>query len=564
MVKLHAGPMEIAHLLHSCINSSRTVGLIGGLLIACSATPNSEQEQAVARQAITGPATVCDTTNMCTLSWTVPANVPPKELAIASSSVARVNDGASVVSYDNVTTPVVAGVGTYGGYSNRMGVLSSIGHLFATAAVELADRSIVMGTIKYANTISIGNNVVIAADLNGVSAIPTKTISLGTTQWPSNYTDAQIDASGQASKTARNQNGQYYEYYPSIKVEANGSLTLNPGNSTYTDFFTDALDIESHAKLIINTANNKFVRLFINSTAQPLIHGQVLEDQGSNVDLTKNPVRSLLAYFGTSPVMIEDQFNGLYVAPNADLGIQGWANNNQLTHRGAFFAHYVELHQNSILKAGFNPALVWNPNDPLQTQTAPQETLQKYVAHLGFLDGSDCNSWPQALTPSNYVNALITNLGDNAADVAWLNSQMTSQGISQITAIGSPRELIVTSYAEPSSVDLQPSRRWVAIDSDANAAYDLSFQRLCTLDDLKNDRCSTKGKQISAVIAGGATTKTYELLGLTAPRERSPSNYATFSDSPKSVLLVAPKVHFQPPAGSEDPNRVDLNVNLIV
>jgi hypothetical protein len=482
---------------------------------------------------------LCDEDGLCSFAVPIPQNVDFWDIAVAAAGETRINDRAWVYADASRPLTVISSIQSDGGYV-RIGADATVGHVIGSGEVVLEDRSTAVGNV-YATTHTVRNSVDLGGSLLPFTDIPWATSTLLQVSWPTT-TQPQIELGpGQPAPTL----------YPDAvcgKLKINGGATFpitQPG-----DYFFRSLDIESGGRLLVDVGSGT-VRLFVEG--EIILNGQVEEvlDPGQSPATT----RVLLASLSTQGVPLNDNFDGVVLAPAGKITARGWLDSTGWRYyRGAFFGKEVELHQGGVLLAANNPDF-WTLEPP--PEPVDDDSTVRDVPTLGFLDGTNCEHWPVQVRPTYYLPGLI-DLSDDpntVADADWLNDQLVRMGYDSFTEIGSPRRLEFRYYLEPSE-DGDAGLHWVIADPDARKAYDISYARLCTGYDVRDSKCTSTTRSLHSASGDEA----YIVLGRTEPRQR----YPLLAEEWRGVLVTAPEVSVPSMPELSTPDRIELDVSLII
>jgi len=541
------------------------------LLVSCGMEDMSGADGAlgVAKQAITYPSfgTSCTSTGACSVAIINTQGIPETQFVFAAPDFVHVNDRASVNSVSGVT-PVAASGGDWA----RIGVDTTVGHFLSpNKYLQVGNTNWSGAARKLYGDLYSGGSATDPSLLNYLAqskiGFSNKLIEPATDTrqprmesnviwsfaWPTTVLPSPI---------VQNKSGTYYLTSGLAAANAYSDITINSGQTltlTAGTYFINSLTVNSGGNLNADTSQG-VVRLAVGGSYINL-NGPVVETLRKNTTGAAEPSRFLLAYVGSATnVNANRGIQGVLVAPDAAISLWG--------ARGAAFGNSVEVHQEIKVVSGFSSELLQNPGTTPQPNHMADDNTIRFVPGLGYLDGRTCDHWPLDLQPATYVSAMNA---DATADAKTATQKIitelqrvTGNTNPVVTAFGSMKELVITSYSEYSAATSGLERRYVVVDPETKRGYDISYVRLCRqTEDLNSDSCSYR--QLPVSINGAAVT--VEIYGRTTPDDRVSST----DESYKSVELIAPTVRVEPPLDlprlygrTHAGNRIELDVNLII
>lgn len=518
----------------------------------------------------------CSATGECAVQITVPQGVPETEIVLSGSSFVHLNDGTSVSSIYGLRP-----VSSSGGNWSRIGVDANVGHFLSpfhrlqVGNTNTPSRAlygdIYSGDGIYdfpitrqlaQDRITVLGEVIEGLDNPRQPRLETHTI--WSFQWPPelegfDLNSIPIDSDGFRALPPRSDVS-----YPALTADWNHKIRLVPGT-----YFIRSITVNSPGTVMADTSTEPggegeedLVRVAV---AGLTLNDRVYEKRRVTTGGQDQPSRFLMAMVGTGSVNATAGFEGVLVAPFADVSF--WGRNGNPALYGAGFGQGLEVHQYTKVRQGFDPGLLVNPAT-ISGPSLPDDSKTKYVRSLGYLDGRSCEHWPVDLRPASFVNqmAVGTDADTQNSTTLILNElkRATRSDNPTVTTFGSMSELALTSYVEYSEADRSLMRRMVAVDTDTLRGYDISYARLCREEaDLKQNACMSHSHW---VLIRGVKTQV-SILG----RAEEDHPVARADEIAKTVELVAPRILVEPPQDLDrlyghalPTQRVEFDTNLIL
>jgi len=248
-----------------------------------------------------------------TVVWTATDSRGVSATATQVLKTAPLLAGSNSVVLNDRTQLNAGDVVALGSQPTRVGTDGVLTSIFSRSALEVRDRSRVLGQLTSGGSIRLGSRVQVPSGALHPNTLPkfgafpeldVVSFSVGTT-------NVQLEP----GKTRSLGSGRYGR----LQVASRAVLTLAPG-----DYFVDALGLEPDARVNLTGPTRFFVR-------------SSLTLRGT---LSGSAVPPVIIYNGTNQVTLERNFTGQIRAPRAKLVL---GSGNQLAFKGGFFAKDIEV-----------------------------------------------------------------------------------------------------------------------------------------------------------------------------------------------------------------------------
>jgi hypothetical protein len=286
-----------------------SVLLLASVACARSSEPGAgDQQQPDIEQRASAVTSPCTAGTPCSFSIVTPSTLTQASLLLSATGTLKIDDRVTVKE-TNGNPATIANLGTA---TLQIGTDGHLGDIWSKGPVNIADRTVVNGTIHGAVSVTTGPGATVKAKDNKSFQTVTSTSSVTFPTQNAGGFNLEPGATGALGPGA----------FGAVVVKSNAKLKVGTGS-----YLMDSLDLEPQSTLALNTTAGPIV-FYVRTSV--ILRG--------NITSTTDARDFTLVYLGSAALAVEAPFNGTVVAPSAQVNVGSVQPLN-----GAYFAAGIEI-----------------------------------------------------------------------------------------------------------------------------------------------------------------------------------------------------------------------------